>query len=87
MKFHDETIVVGDRVFHIRYGYLPVIEVNENYFLVEGQGKRHHVTSDGMTMGAPLFFWHNPHVTLPPKDGDKWDKVKAIALAVSEVVG
>ena len=87
MLFHNEPIEISDRVYHIRYGYLPVVEVNENYFVVEGQGKRHHVTSEGMTMGAPLFFWHNPHVIKPTKDASTWEKVQAIAIAAANVLG
>jgi len=87
MLFHNEPINTSDRAFHIRYGYLPVVEVHEAYFVASGpNGKRHHVSTDGMTMGAQLFFWHNPWVVIPPKDNSTWNKVTAIATAAATVL-
>ncbi len=86
MLFHGETINVGDRVFHIRYGYLDVVEVHEAHFVAQGAGKRHHVSADGTTMGAQLLFWHNPWLAIPPKDAVLWGKVVAIAQAAAQIV-
>lgn len=86
MLFHGEPVNVGERVFHIRYGMIEVVEVHPSYFIAEGVGKRHHVTSEGMTMGMQLVFWHNPWVLIPPKNKVLWDKVVAIAQAISNII-
>lgn len=86
MLFFGEQINVGDRVFHIRYGYITVSEVHDAHFIASGGGKRHHVSSDGVTMGAQLIFWHNPWIAVPPKSLATWDKVVAIANAAHNVL-
>lgn len=86
MLFHGEAIEIGERIWHIRYGHISVVEVNESYFVAEGAGKRHHVTTDGFTMGAQTCFWHNPWIAIPPKDGSVWTKVVSIASAARNVL-
>lgn len=85
---HGEPLNEGDRVYHLRYGYLEAVNQKDSYFhIVTPEGVETPVTAQGQIYGGmTMVYWHDPVIVAPAKDALVWAKIKVISQAAARAL-
>ena len=88
MIFHEDTVVIGDKVFDINRGNGVVISVTDRLFEVEFKTVRTFYDTNGVQKDkvTQTLFWHKPFIIAPRKNEVATRDLKRKFDAILELV-
>lgn len=83
MKIEQDSVVIGDQVWHDRYGYGQVIRVQKGTCDVQfNQSERPLTFTDGgMSNGYKVLYW-SPPMLFSPRKGVDYRKFIAVVQSM-----
>lgn len=80
LTLNNDPINLGDRLFHLTYGYGTVIEMNTDFFRLNfASGGSVTVYPSSLSGDKQLVYWYQP-LFIQPKKGMQAKHQKALAI-------